>query len=89
MATYKLLSHWVNDTDPETHWTKVEFTFDNSSKVTVDIPHFRPASLAELDASIKTRGAAEWDRKVAVAAAVQAGTALDPYINQNRPFNQT
>lgn len=89
MASYKLLYKEVNPADPLSVITKVEFTFDNGSKKTVDINHFNPKTIQELDENIKTRGQSEWKRIVDAATTAQSLTILDPYINQPIAFSQT
>lgn len=89
MATYKLKNWSVNQQDPETIDTTVEFTFDNNQTLTLVMPHFRPASLAEMDASIKNRGRSEWNRIVAIAAAESAAQVLDNHIDIPYTFSQT
>lgn len=89
MASYKLISYSVNQLQPEIIVTNVEYTFDNNQKVTKSVDHFRPNTLAEVAASIVTKGKDEWLRIKAVEAAEQAATALIPYIGQNIAFSQT
>lgn len=87
-AKFKLLGWSVNLSNPEIYITDVLFTFEDASTLQVAINHFRPTSVAQMRLDINNRGVTEWDRKVAIAAALQAGQALNPHINAEFPFDQ-
>lgn len=88
MASYKLLYKEVNPADPLSVITKIEYTFDNGAKKTVDVNHHNPKTIQELDANIKTRGQSEWKRIADAVTTEQSLTALDPFINQPISFDQ-
>lgn len=89
MATYNLLNRWVNEIDPQIVVTKIEYTFDNGQKSTVDVHHFDPKTPNEMEVNVKQAGVNEWGRLARIASANQKLTALDQYIGVPRPFSQT
>lgn len=89
MASYKLLSYSVNQLDPETYITEIEYTFDNGQKVVVDVSHFRPQSLQQVVDGVVSRGKSVWTKLKAISDAEATASVLQPYVGQSFNFSQT
>lgn len=86
--TATLKARTVNPNDPETHITTIEYTFDDESKLTIDVPHWRPKSLQEMRENVIRAGQAQWAKKVAITEAMTAGSVLDQFIDKPFAFPQ-
>lgn len=75
--------------DPRHVNTLIEYIFDDNTKIQVNVDHFEPRSVPEMDASIKSRGISEWIRVKSVRDTQSAATILDQYIGQVNQFTQT
>lgn len=89
MASFKPLSVGFNPQTPDTLFTQIEFTFDDTRKSIITVQHFRAKDVQEMTDNIVAAGKGEWKRLLAADQSALNVTGLQQYINNSYGFSQT